>query len=96
MDKSPAYKAPVHPWVSSGQPAEKEMRSSVQIPRVELQEMGPSKDLSLRRLRPAGADMEHEAFAKVKLVKKKVRSELMYIYIPSLQACHSILPWSHP
>ena len=68
----------------------------MQIPKVELQEMGPSMDLSLRRLRPAGADMEHEAFAKVKPVKKKVRSQLMYVYVPSLQACPSVLPWSHP
>ena len=68
----------------------------MQIPKVELQEMGPSMDLSLRRLRPAGADMEHEAFAKVKPVRKKVRSQLMYVYIPRLQACHSVLPWSHP
>ena len=33
-------------------------------------------DLSLRRLRPAGADMEHEAFAKAKPVKKKVCAQL--------------------
>lgn len=44
----------------------------MQIPRVELQEMGPCMDLSLRRLRPAGTDMEHEAFARVKPAKKKV------------------------
>ena len=68
----------------------------MQIPRVELQEMGPSMDLSLRRLRPAGADMEHEAFAKAKPVKKKVRSQLRSQYLPILQACQSILSWSHP
>ncbi|CAK0787375.1 hypothetical protein CVIRNUC_010595 [Coccomyxa viridis] len=49
-------------------------RSGTRIPKVELQEMGPSMDLSLRRLRPAGADMEHEAFAKVKPVKKKEKN----------------------
>ena len=67
----------------------------MQIPRVELQEMGPSMDLSLRRLRPAGADMEHEAFAKVKPVKKKVCSQLMYIYIPKIYKL-AIQSWSHP
>ncbi len=82
--------------MSSWEAAGDGLEPSMQIPKVELQEMGPSMDLSLRRLRPAGADMEHEAFAKVKPVKKKVRSQLMYVYVPSLQACPSVLPWSHP
>lgn len=34
--------------------------------------MGPSMDLTLRRLRAAGQDMEHEAMARPKLTKKKV------------------------
>ena len=63
----------------------------MQIPRVELQEMGPSMDLSLRRLRPAGVDMEHEAFAKAKPVKKKVSSQLLCLHLPNPQACHSLL-----
>ena len=45
----------------------------VQIPRVELEEMGPSMNVALRRLRPAGADMEREAMARPKHMKKKVR-----------------------
>ena len=44
----------------------------MQIPRVELEEMGPSMNLALRRLRPAGADREHEAMARPKPMKKKV------------------------
>ena len=68
----------------------------MQIPRVELQEMGPSMDLSLRRLRPAGADMEHEAFAKVKPVKKKVCSQLcicsFQAYKLAIQSCHGLTP----
>ena len=44
----------------------------MQIPRVELVEMGPSMNLTLRRLRPAGQDMEHEAMARAKSTKKKV------------------------
>lgn len=44
----------------------------MQIPRVELVEMGPSMNLALRRLRPAGQDMEHEAMARPKAIKKKV------------------------
>ena len=43
----------------------------MQIPRVELVEMGPSMNLTLRRLRAAGQDMEHEAMARVKPTKKK-------------------------
>ncbi len=43
-----------------------------QIPRVELVEMGPSLNLALRRIRPAGQDMEHEAMARPKTTKKKV------------------------
>jgi hypothetical protein len=46
---------------------------NVQIPRVELEEMGPSMNLALRRLRPAGADMEREAMTRPKPMKKKVR-----------------------
>ena len=45
----------------------------MQIPRVELEEMGPSMNLALRRLRPAGADIEREAMARPKPMKKKVR-----------------------
>ena len=43
----------------------------MQIPRVELVEMGPSMNLALRRLRAAGQDMEHEAMSRVKPTKKK-------------------------
>ena len=56
--------------------------------------MGPSMVLSLRRLRPAGADMEHEAFAKAKPVKKKVRPQLLCLYLPKLQACQTVPSWS--
>ena len=45
----------------------------VQIPRVELVEMGPSLDLALRRLQPAGPDLQREAMKQPKLTKKKVR-----------------------
>ena len=50
----------------------------MQIPRVELVEMGPSMDLTLRRLRPAGQDMEHEAMARAKTTKKKVSCPSMH------------------
>ena len=76
--------------MSSEQAAEHGFGHSLQIPRVELQEMGPSMNLSLRRLRSAGADMEHEAFAKAKPIKKKVRSQLLCLYFPNLQACLSV------
>ena len=45
----------------------------MQIPRVELAEMGPSLDLTLRRLQPAGPDLQREAMKQPKLTKKKVR-----------------------
>ncbi len=53
-----------------GQPPE--TSAAMQIPRVELVEMGPSMNLALRRLRAAGQDMEREAMARPKTTKKKV------------------------
>ena len=38
--------------------------------------MGPSMNLSLRRLRSAGQDMEREAMARPKTTKKKVSLRL--------------------
>ncbi len=49
----------------------------MQIPRVELEEMGPSMNLALRRLRPAGADVEREAMARPKSIKKKVIAPIL-------------------
>ena len=56
----------------------------MQIPRVELIEMGPSMNLALRRLRPAGQDMEHEAMARPKTTKKKVRFLLNLLKLGSI------------
>ncbi len=44
----------------------------LQIPRVELTEMGPSLDLKLRRARAPAAQVEKEAFKQPSLTKKKV------------------------
>lgn len=46
----------------------------MQVPRVELTEMGPSLDLALRRSRPAAPELEAEAMKQAKLTRKKVRA----------------------
>lgn len=49
------------------------MRSiNVQLPRVELVEMGPRLDLSVRRRRDAPPDLAKEAHRQPKLTGKKV------------------------
>jgi hypothetical protein len=48
----------------------------VQIPRVELAEMGPSIDFALRRGRPADTHVEKEAHKHPKITKRKVRLKL--------------------
>ena len=45
----------------------------VQLPRVELVEMGPRLDLSVRRRRDAPPDLAKEAHRQPKLTGKKVR-----------------------
>jgi hypothetical protein len=45
----------------------------LQLPRVELVEMGPRLDLSVRRRRDAPPDLSKEAHRQPKLTGKKVR-----------------------
>ena len=46
-------------------------KSGTRVPRVELQEMGPSLDLSLRRVREAPPDLMAEALRQPKTTGKK-------------------------
>ena len=48
----------------------------MQVPRVEMAEMGPSLDLSLRRFREASVDLQREAHKQHKPTKKKVQWQL--------------------
>lgn len=48
----------------------------VQLPRVELVEMGPRLDLSVRRRRDAPPDLAKEAHRQPKLTGKKVQPPL--------------------
>ena len=48
-------------------------KSGTKVPRVELEEMGPSLDLELRRWRAAPVEAEAEATKVPKSTKKKVR-----------------------
>ena len=48
----------------------------MQLPKVVLEEMGPSLDLGLRRHREASSDLSREAHRAVVPTKKKVQSVL--------------------
>ena len=48
-------------------------KSGTRVPRVELHEMGPSLDLSLRRVREAPSDLMAEALKQPKTTAKKAR-----------------------
>jgi hypothetical protein len=41
--------------------------------------MGPSLDLALRRMQPAGPDLQREAMKQPKLTKKKVRLQSVHV-----------------
>ena len=58
-------------------------RSGTKVPRVELLEMGPSLDLTVRRTRPAPEDLMKEALKLPKLTAKKVapHADCVHIYI---------------
>ena len=56
-------------------------KSGTRVPRVELQEMGPSLDLSLRRVREAPPDLMAEALRQPKTTGKKA-SFLANFYRP--------------
>jgi ribosome production factor 2 len=49
-------------------------KSGTRTPRVELSEMGPRLDLSVRRHRVPPGDVEKEAMKVAQVGKKKVRS----------------------
>ena len=63
-------------------------KSGTRIPRVELQEMGPSLDLSLRRVREAPPDLMAEALKQPKMTAKKARP------FPGLALLRSVPDWS--
>lgn len=47
----------------------------IQIPRVELKEMGPLLDVVIRRSRPANPELEKEALKVAVVAKKKVKRQ---------------------
>lgn len=62
-------------------------RSGTKVPRVELLEMGPSLDLTVRRTRPAPEDLMKEALKQPKLTAKKVGTRTR-VYT---QGCNGLL-----
>lgn len=61
-------------------------RSGTKVPRVELLEMGPSLDLTVRRTRPAPEDLMKEALKLPKLTAKKVGSRSHTFALAGLRA----------
>lgn len=59
----------------------------VQLPRVELTEMGPRLDLSVRRRREAPPDLAKEAHRQPKLTGKKVGFPYRILGNRLVQAC---------
>ena len=49
-------------------------KSGTRIPRVELAEMGPSLNLSIRRTREAPTELANESMKQAKVAKRKVRT----------------------
>lgn len=62
---------------------------SLQLPRVELIEMGPRLDLTVRRRRDAPPDLAKEAHKQPKLTGKKVRA----LQAKSMPASSSFSVW---
>lgn len=62
------------PLILFRQYAVKYKKSGTQVPKVQLQEMGPRLDLSVRRRKTPPVDLEKEAMKQPKIIGKKVKN----------------------